>query len=827
MESSSESASISPDTPILDNSGDLRFPTPDADSRITSWVQNITRKKMAYDSDDIFDEGSLGGSAYELIDTDDESRDDNATESVSSTDYDRSDDITSLVNTEYNEDGCEENTENTCDPTFLDSKVEDAFNSPTIDIHQVSVGKIEVPLFLDFEFDEYFDEKNDTISVKHTVAELDEEQASNALSLIQFDHLPKSVVLSVRQTMTKQSLSTNYPLRIFYVGNSSAKQEIIHKIASTINISVDNARMDQQRRHLGSQHSNVVPISAFGSERAPEIEHMHSSRYQIEVDSCNSAQNIKCKDDLGFPDLIKIVLDDQRVCYSIPSGKDYFAVETDWLPPDITVIYLSDDDDMTIRNSMITVAEFIERHDIPSIVISQNLMLDFSLLPLDQDSIHLCLESRDPIKGEDIIHRRLPIDLASFLNVDARQMNRNLAYITGLYEPLEDLITSKPKKIKKNTPDKNHSYIKKIDFFSWDQASSILRFAFSYRVYLLGFLIAIMTVISTYNTISGPSILVNNKSVSTFSKLPKAARHGILDHQILITSSTHKPLEMSAKDMSGTYFFSSSPDEEFYSSSGKSKQDRTFSKTQKSSALFVCTAELYTDQEIIVRISGRINLSLPKNEVISFSVLRDNNKIDIRQAYSSGIVTLLFISKKEAHGTVDISIKTLKNSAVLNENCALDFGPSATHVWQLLKNKMSSIIPDEYVDVSYLDHIRQAINVTDNLITESWVSLSRMNNFYNKTINLVILASDTLNDTATMISSATIKKFAIYTKDAPMKLSRSTRMLKKFKKLFYKKYFLAQSRSKILWLKLKGMEKEAKQYYERAFAFKRNKQRRK
>ncbi|TQS37635.1 hypothetical protein Golomagni_01883 [Golovinomyces magnicellulatus] len=808
MESSSKSASISPDAQILDDSGDLRFPTPDADSRITTWVQNITRKKMAYDSDDIFDEGILGGSAYELIDTDDESRDDNATESVASTDYDRSDDITSLVNTDCNEDGYEENTENVCDPNFLDAKDEDAFNSPTINIPHGSVGKIEVPLFPYFEFDEYFDEMNGTFSVKHTVAELDEEQVSNALSRMHFDHLPKSMVLSVRQTMTKLSLSTKYPLRIFYVGNDSAKQEIIHKIASTIITSVDDARMDQQRRYLGSQHFNVVPISAFGSERAPEIELMHSSRYQIEVDSCNSAQNIKCKDDSGIPDVIKLVLDDHCVCYSVPSGKNHFTIESDWELPHITVIYLSDDDDMTIRNTIMTVGEFMKRHKIPSIVISEKLILDFSLLSLDQHSIHLCLESRDPIKGGENIHRRLPIDIASFLNIDARQMNRNLAYITGLYKSLKGPITSKPDTIKEYTLEKNNYFNKKMEKFSWNQLISILRFAFFYRVYLFGFLIAIMTVISTYNTVSGPSILVNNKSISNFSKLPKAAKHGRLDRRILTTSFTHKPFEPSAQDMPGIYYFSPSSGNDSYLSFGKFKQDRNFLKTQKYSALFVCTAETYTDQEIIIRISDKINLSLPKNEVISFSVTRDNNTMDIGQAYSSGTVTLLFISKKEAYGIVDISIKSLKNS-ILNENCTLDFGLSAFHVWQLLKNKMSSIIPDEHeINVKYLNHIRKVVNVTDNLFTES------------RTIKFVSLARDTFNGTATAISLESIKKFAIYAKDAGMKVSRSTSMLKKLKKPFDKKIFLAQSRSKILWLKIRGMEKEAKQYNERAFAVK-------
>ncbi len=54
----------------------------------------------------------------------------------------------------------------------------------------------------------------------------------------------------------------------------------------------------------------------------------------------------------------------------------------------------------------------------------------------------MCLESRDP--AVPTIAQRLPIDLASFTNIDARQMNRNISYLTGLVEPVEETAVLDP-----------------------------------------------------------------------------------------------------------------------------------------------------------------------------------------------------------------------------------------------------------------------------------------------------------------------------------------------------------------------------------------------
>lgn len=115
----------------------LRFPIPVADKRVTRWIRNIPPAKMSSRSEDPSETNSLSESAYEFIDTDEESRDGNATESIASTDYGRPDDVASLADTEQSGDDSGEDDVGTSSIPALrnhdhDHAVEHAFSTPTI-----------------------------------------------------------------------------------------------------------------------------------------------------------------------------------------------------------------------------------------------------------------------------------------------------------------------------------------------------------------------------------------------------------------------------------------------------------------------------------------------------------------------------------------------------------------------------------------------------------------------------------------------------------------------------------------------------------------------
>ncbi len=260
------------------------------------------------------------------------------------------------------------------------------------------------------EFEEPFPLDAETISVKHTVVDYNEEQTAAAFKGIAFQNSTKRVMITIRQTMTKQGLTTRDPLRILYVGSHAAKQDIIHKIASSVTASVESSKHAQRLRHSNSQLYNVVPVSAFGSERTPEIELMHSSGYQIKVEDCIFAEPMKYEDSPGKPDVIKLKLDDSIAYHSVPEDEgEGFTIEPYWEAPHVTIFYCSDSDDTEARRTRMLARVFMNRHDIPSIVISHKQLFDQGhCMSLDQHSIHMCLESRNPNGGSPMIHQRLP-----------------------------------------------------------------------------------------------------------------------------------------------------------------------------------------------------------------------------------------------------------------------------------------------------------------------------------------------------------------------------------------------------------------------------------
>ncbi|KIH92172.1 hypothetical protein SPBR_02310 [Sporothrix brasiliensis 5110] len=302
------------------------------------------------------------------------------------------------------------------------------------------------PLNQSIEFDEGTNVKPyiEKVSVKHTVREFSEgESAIIAANMGMTSDAPKRMAATVCQTMSRHCLSTREPLRVLYVGNDGAYDDITHKISSALLASAPppgSPSPGAERRHSSTAGIyNIMPISAFGSAKVPEIDEiqlMGVSEYYIKVDRCVKAAEIVYEGE-SFPDdtVYSIELDSGMVHSSVfnPSGS---VVTPEWALPHVAVFYVSGNDDDQAETTRSAAWEFMTRHAVPSIFVSH--AQSFSRSPyagrwqnfVDHAAVHLSLESRDPSKP--MVSERLPIDLGSFLNIDARQMNRNLAYLTGL-----------------------------------------------------------------------------------------------------------------------------------------------------------------------------------------------------------------------------------------------------------------------------------------------------------------------------------------------------------------------------------------------------------
>ena len=841
METSSE-VPISPDPTTRTSeatSSLLRFPTPVADERISSWIQNTSDATMSARNEAPSDESNLGESTYEFIDTDEESRDDNATESVASTDFGRSDDIASLADTEHSgeESGEEDNPAASSVPSFpgLDNNVEQAFNTPTIGRSSaVLIEDIDRPLAQSIEFEEPFTLGAENVSVKHTVADFNEEQTANTVQGMMIQSPPKRLVVTIRQTMTKQGLSTRDPLRILYVGSHSAKQDIIHKIASSVTASVESGKSAQHLRHSPSQLYNVVPVSAFGSERTPEIELMHSSGYQIKLEDCTFARNLKFEDVPEKPDVIKLTLDNDFSYHSVPE-ENGFIVEPHWELPHVAIFYCSDSDGIEARRTRTIARKFMSRHSVPSIVISHKQLFDRGqCMSLDQHSIHMCLESRDPNGWGNIIHQRLPIDLASFLNIDARQMNRNLAYLTGLHEPLEvPALLNVAKKVEPSLV--NPQDLEKTSYSISDSVSFIRnrngaewRALLPVGLLLLSVFVAVLTGIPSYRFSSAPAISINSKVMSA---VPISTTASASPESILSVTSTSTSVVMKTSTRTITVAEAHSPGPNSLAvlpSMELGKVSQTVNHQAKpGNKSSVCTAEILGDREILIRIPSATKLSWLTKEAMSVNITRGNITVDTERAYSSDEGIVLLLAKREAYGILNISVITTRKPKV-NETFQVDFGTTVSQAYQNLLDKISSHLPEDAASYlldpqTYTQMRTVAEKLVENARVQAQSTYVQLEEVRRVAMEHATSASERLAEFAKSMSLEAAKRSAIISKEAEIqfteveqKLSKKLKSLEHLREPLDTGFLKAQVQSKLLWLKIQGKDAEYREYKKRA-----------
>lgn len=837
MESSSElSSSADPDpaTPTQTStatSSQLRFPAPSADTRVSNWVETIAASNMSAPSED---DSTLGESAYEFIDTDTESRDDNATESIASTDFGRpEDDVASLADTEHSEeesgDEDEDNSQGAPIPTFpgLDEASE-AFDAPTIGRNSaVLLEEHDKPLTQSIEFEEPFSLGAENVSVKHTVADFQEVlRDAKIAAAMKLPSPPPRLVVTIRQTMTKQGLSTKDPLRILYVGSHSAKQDIIHKLASSVTASVEGAK---HLRHSASQLYNVVPVSAFGSERTPEIELMHSSGYQIKVEDCIFASTMKFEDDLQKPDVLKLTLDDNVSYHSIPDELG-FMVEPNWELPHIAIFYCSDSDDADANQTRLITKKFMGRHSVPSIVISHKHLFDRAQsLSLDQHAIHMCLESRDSNGRGTIIHQQFPIDLASFLNIDARQMNRNLAYLTGLHEPLEEFVPAAGPSKKVEAQSSNTTDVEKTPYNLSDSVNFIRnrngaewRALLPVGLLLISVLTAVLTGIPSYRFSSQPAISINSKLMSTIpiSSTSSNTQSSLVPSVISTTATVS--LRTSTRTITVTHAQSAGPNSlSVVPSMELGKTAHPIHRQSRAANKSLCSAEILGDREILIRIPSATKLSWLTKEAMSVNITRGNVTVDTERAYSSDEGIVLLLPKKEAFGVLNISIITTRKPRI-NETFQVDFGTFASQTWQALMTKMWSVFPEEMnvADPAVFQNLRSSFEQrTKEVKSQSHSAWKQIEEAGKLAVEQASSTGESMTELAKRWSLEATKRSAIVSKeigiqlsDVGARISEQVNNLGDIQAPLKDGILKAQVQAKLTWLKMQGKDEEYTKY---------------
>jgi len=800
------------------SSVDFKFPVPATD-RIDTWISGVLLPNMARSESD--NENSLGDSAYEFVDTDGEveSRD-GATESVASADFDG--DVASLdEDTEDSEE--EDDHPSATTPPGLEDSAELPATTPTISRTSTILNDNERPLIQSIEFEEPYNVLNaETVAAKHTVRDLSEEETEATALRMSLPRVPERMAVTIRQTMTKQGLTTRDPLRILYVGSHSAKQDIIHKIASSVAASVDRGRDGYNSRcSPPSQLYNVVPVSAFGSDETPDIELMHSSGYQINVEDCFGASALKFEDAPERPDVIKLTLDGNLSYHSVPVGES-FLVEPQWELPHVAVVYCSDTDDLEARLTMTLVRKFMGRYNIPCIVISHKQLFDRGVcMSLDQHSIHMCLESRDADIRGSVILRRLPIDLSSFLNIDARQMNRNLAFLTGLHEPSVTSSADNTSKRVDTSPPSQQDSEKTLSVFqkcvtlirtrTRAEWGAILPMAFLF----LSVFTTLLLGVPSYGSSPKQAISVNSKVISA---MPVSTTSSPINPPV--ASITATATQVVVDTLTKTATVTQSPGPNSLSVLPSMELGRLFqappSKPANKSP--ICSAETLSEREILIRIPSVTLLSWLNKEALEVNITRGNDLVDTERAYSTGDGVVLLLPQAQAYGLLNISIITTKKPRV-NETFQVDFG---TSVWQSILDKYAALFIEgkRYSADEIITHLETFVHDARDNSQSTLSKLKAANKLAflqasTATARVTEIVKAAASDAA-KLHSALAKDISAHLVEAESTLAKKLPSLKGFQEPLENGILKAQIQSKLLWLRVQGKHDEYEQYKKRA-----------
>lgn len=404
----------------------LRFPTIPVDGTPAGWLSQSQLVNMtSHNEDNSCDEGSssLGESTYDFIDdrsiTDDDDQDGMAESTTSSSDgrcVDKLTDERELpLQIEHRSQGSDEqNFHQSVSPdsssgirdetAFSQSQAVGSITNPAFSKHSAGTIKFEERSVTNLDSARF-------VEVSHNLRQIKENEISSSIACA------GQIRVTLRQTMTSLSLDLKGKgYKVLYVGDPAVKDIIMQKLGAALAANLkDTPRASK---------FNVFPMSYEDSTNS-EVLLMGSSGIELIVEECNRASFVRRQEDR---DTISMELSDGTNIQSWWGGSDFF-VSDDWVLPDISIFCVSCDDDIFAMQTRRFARSLMSRHGIQSIIISKASLNLKSAEPitLDYFTPHVCLERQAPNEERPHIVRRLPIELETFLSIEAGQMNRNLS----------------------------------------------------------------------------------------------------------------------------------------------------------------------------------------------------------------------------------------------------------------------------------------------------------------------------------------------------------------------------------------------------------------
>lgn len=539
--------------------------------------------------------------------------------------------------------------------------------------------------------------------VSHTMKFVEKEDTPNQSHNTPWDDMKGQLAVTVRQTMTSQSLAPqDGQYKMLYVGDTAARDMIIQKIGTALAAGL--SRCVPESGKARSSKFNIVPISAFGEEGSPEVVLIDSSGLELTVEDCGYASFARKE---SGNDSLRMELSNGIMIESTWTGLK-FAVSNNWRLPDVAVFCLPDNDNFALKMTRQFARSFMSRHKVQSIVISQNPLWDQSPtepITIDYLTPHVCLESRKRSVASSQIVRRFPVNLDTFLKIDAGQMNRNLACLTAASASSESGQNQKQtsdEKPKNRTTNYSWSLREIYESVVYDVRKDGLEGLNRYE-YIAGFAVILMAVLGTMVVGFGLAELLGASRVSNSRVFPTQTGVPSISSLSTSTLSSTIPLSLPSTSIITAGSVSSTSAKGFPAKSSSTNTDLAaflldaYTMAPNRSEQF--KVHILGDSHIVLRPPHWFS-KMKKAPKLLFKVLRRNTELEHLTTTLFDGVHALQISREDAYGPMTVEVWT-ESRPIINENFEVDFGSSWLKVagWKQATRALTDTLRDDLQSV--------------------------------------------------------------------------------------------------------------------------------
>lgn len=511
--------------------------------------------------------------------------------------------------------------------------------------------------------------ETERVEFKHTTRIFDDKTAAALKSRLSAMLLPNNttnsiLMATVQQTMTKHSLSLDKPFRVLYIGQPEYRNIILDKIGDVL---VSSSSTGSPSSSAESSRYHVVPTS-FGAGAVPNFAELLPIHVQLVVDECMEATVGPQQDQRST---LHLTFKNRPSCRSWWNGDKYcVSSASEWTLPDMAIIFVSVHDDASVVQTQRLTHTFLERHGIPAMVISEEPMWELvgDTVPLNRDSLHMCLESRNSQTGETVLLRRYPIDLETFESITPSQLNRNLASLMELY----------PNKLHKTTADTNAPNLAQrcssidpekypLDWMPPAYASKARDIAPMLRLVILTFISAIalsigyaaVQTVTIFLTQSGAGSTLSHMSTPSLAPIPTTAMtlEGVRQTAVSVRPDSHVGLLQS---QSSDYSIMEQVTGLTIAASTAPRNPDLFE------------VQVVGDCHVVIKPPQNI-ASSKKQARFNVSVHRYDQALPYELSRLFDDVYSLRLDREEAYGLVNVTV-TAKSRNPINQTTVVDFG---------------------------------------------------------------------------------------------------------------------------------------------------------